>query len=211
MERETPVQETILESRWFTFGMLTSTALLISPTFVLGFLSSTPVRATLFGMATVAYGAIFHGIFESQTPVGVPEVTEAYESLALWTAVIGSAAPFVAGWIFRNAWKAMNTRLAVVWAVMSVAALAAGSYAVTQKTDALTAASNITFGRSQVLSALETEASSIVASRPNTPEGWAARFLSSKVAGKFLGIKGPQTIDDFVHYFERQQKSPANP
>jgi hypothetical protein len=158
-------------------------------------------------MATVAYGAIFHGIFESQTPVGVPEVTEAYQSLALWTSVIGSAVPFAAGRIFRQAWKAQNARLAVVWAVLSVAALAAGSYAVTQKTDALSAASNIAFGRSQALSVLENEAASIVASRPSTPEGWTARFLASKVAAELLGIKGPQTLDDFVHYIERQQRA----
>ncbi len=207
MEREIPVRETILESRWLTFGMLISASLLISPTFALGFLSSTLARAGLLGMATVAYGTIFHRIFESQTPVGIPDVTEAYQSLALWTAVIGSIVPFVAGRIFRQAWRTSNARLAVVWAVIAVAALAAGSYAVTQKTDALSAASNIAFGRSQALSALQTEASSISASHPNSPEGWAAGFLASKVAGELLGIKGPQTIDDFVHYIERQQKS----
>jgi hypothetical protein len=211
MEREPPVGETILESRWFTFGTLAAAVLLISPTFALGFLSSTLARTALLGLATIAYGAIFHVIFESQTPVGVPEVTEAYQSLALWTAVIGSAAPFVAGRAFRHAWKATNARLAVVWAVMSFAALAAGSYAVTQKTDALSAASNLAFGRSQALAALETEASSIVAERPNSPEGWAARFLVSKVAGELLGIKGPQTMDDFVHYIKRQQKLPSTP
>lgn len=207
MEREIPVRETILQSGSFTFGMLAAAALLISPTFVLGFLSSTYARAILLGMATVAYGAIFHGIFESQTPVGVLEVTESYQSLAIWTAVIGSGAPFVAGRIFRQAWTGSNARPAVVWAVMSIASLAAGSYAVTQKTDALSAAANIAVGRFQALSVLQTEASSITLSRPNSPEGWTAGFLASRVAGDLLGIDGPQTLDDFVEYIDRHRKS----
>ncbi|MNU53398.1 hypothetical protein D3C71_424310 [compost metagenome] len=90
---------------------------------------------------------------------------------------------------------------------MSIASLAAGSYAVTQKTDALSAASNIAAGRFQALSALQTEASSITLSRPNSPEGWTAGFLASKVAGDLLGIEGPQTLDDFVEYIERHRKS----
>lgn len=187
--------------------MLAAATLLISPTFALGFLSSTYARAFLLGIATVAYGAIFHGILESQTPVGVPEVTEAYQSLAIWTAAIGSAAPFAAGRIFRQAWMEANARLSVVWAVMSIASLAAGSYAVTQKTDALSAASNIAVGRFQALSALQTEVSSMTLSRPNSPEGWTAAFLASKVAGDLLGIEGPQTLDDFVDYIDRHRKS----
>jgi len=187
----------IPDSRWFTGGLLAAAALLISPTFVLGYFASTPWRATLLALAASAYGLVFHTIFEGRTPVGIEEVTTAYRSLALWTAVFGSAAPFVAGAMFRQGWNATSPRQASMFVVAAFSTLSAGSYLVTEKTDALAAAANITVGRSQALSALQAEAAAISTSRPDTPEAWAARFLASKVSGELLGIGGPQ-FDDFV-------------
>src|SRR5690606_11963392 len=122
----------IQDSRWLTGGLLSAAALLISPTFVLGYLASTPSRAALLALAATAYGVVFHTIFEGRTPVGVEEVTAAYQTLALWTAVIGSAGPFVAGAIFRRAWNAPTPRQASILVVAAVSTLAAGSHLVTE-------------------------------------------------------------------------------
>jgi hypothetical protein len=185
--------------------MLAAAALLVSPTFVLGFLSFTLARTGLFALATVAYGLIFSYLFEAQTPVGVPAVTEAYQSLAQWISIVGSGAPFLAGYVFRHAWKAENARVAVSCSVAAFCILAAGSYVVTQKIDDLTAESNISVGRSEALSTLEQEAAAISKAHPGSPAAWTARFLSSKVAGTLLGVEGPKSLDDFVQHME-----PAN-
>lgn len=197
MHHTTQASGQILDSKWPTGALLAAAALLISPTFVLGYFASTPWRAALLGLGATAYGLVFHTIFEGRTPVGVEEVTTAYRSLALWTAVIGSAFPFIAGAMFRRAWNATAPRQASMLVVAAFSTLAAGSHLVTEKTDALAAASNIAVGKSQALSALEAEAAAISTSRPDTPEAWTARFIASKIAGELLGIGGPQ-FDDFV-------------
>mgnify|MGYP001254018113 CR=1 FL=1 len=198
MEKEAHNDESLLSSRWFTFGMLTAATLLISPTFTLGFLASSLARTLICGLTAAIYAAIFHIIFENQAPVGIESVTEAYRSLALCTVIAGSAVPFIAGWIFRVSWKARKAKEAVILAVASFGILAGGSYLVTQRTDALSAASNTAVGRSQALAILESEAASIGSRHPGSPEAKAARFLASKVASEILGVRGPASLDDFT-------------
>lgn len=187
MHKTPHTADRVLESKWFTGGLLAASALLISPTFVLGYLASTPLRAALLMLPTAAYGAVFHVIFEDRTPVGVEEVTAAYRTLALWTAVIGSAAPFIAGAIFRRAWRATSPRQVAMMVIAAFCVLAGGSYLVTDKTDALSSASSIAVGRSQALAALEAEASALSMNQPDSPEARAVRLLSSRVAVQILG------------------------
>lgn len=198
MHLKTVDTKAVLDSRLFVWSALAGAALLVSPTFSLGCLSSTLRRGVLLAAISAAYAFAFFLLFMSQVPSDLGDIHDAYESLSFWTPVIGSAAPFVAGVIFRFAWTRNNPRMAAAAAVAAFGVLAFGSAIVTEHVDDLAEASNVAAGRAEALSALAREALGVAEGREGTTEYWTARFIAARAASQIIGKPGPNSLEEFI-------------
>lgn len=188
----------VLESRWFGWSALLAAALLISPTFSLGFLSSTFRKAAFFAPVSAAYATGFYLMFNSQLPGSGGDIPDAYRSLSIWTSIVGSVAPFLAGAVFRFAWTRTSPKVSAAAVVAAFGILAYGSSIVTEKVDNLAEVTNLSAGRAEALSVIAREAVKIAEGRRGAPEFWAAQYLATKAANEILGVAGPATLEEYI-------------
>lgn len=200
----------VLESRWFEWSALVAAALLVSPTFSMGYLSSSLRKGLFYAILSAAYAFGFYLLFSSQVPVESGTIHDAYQQLSLWTPVVGSLAPFIAGNIFRFAWTRTNPKVCAAGIVAAFGILAFGSSIVTERVDNLAEASNLTAGRAEALSVIAREALKMSEGRNDTPEFWAAQFIATKAANEVLGRQGPSTLDEFMSKTNTGHRIPAS-
>jgi hypothetical protein len=200
----------ILQSRWGGWLTLVAAALLVSPTISLGFLASTWRRAGVCAALSAAVAAAFYIFFNhysgvDHASVQLAEMNNLFDQAVLWTTVVGAAAPFLAGMVFRYGWGRADTRSAMLCAAVSFAILSFGTSFMTDRVSDLEAATNFEAGKSATLASLNAAVGEATGGHRDTPESWMAYFLSARVANELSGIRSPVSVKDYRQAAENRK------
>lgn len=206
-----PATTSLLNNRWCGWLTLAAAALLVSPTISLGLLASTWRRAAVLAILSAGVGIVFYLAFtEGSGFVGASaqlgHVSDLFDSVVVWTTLIGTAAPFVAGVLFRYGWGRGDVRSAMICATGSFAVLSFGSSVMSDRMTDLESAASYEAGRSAALASLNAAVSKETEGRRGAPESWMAYFLSARVASELAGVEGPVSLEEYRRLMEARRQ-----